>query len=94
MLEKTLEAKITKKAKELHFLTHKFVSPANRGVPDRIFITPIGKIFFIEFKSAKGKLTELQKHEISNLQTYQVDTHVINDSEHGLTLLDYYCCCV
>lgn len=90
MLEKILETKITKKAKELGFLTYKFSSPANRGVPDKVFITPTGEIFFIEFKSTKGKLTELQKHEINNLWNYQIDTHVVRDIEDGLTILDYY----
>lgn len=90
MLEKVLETKITKKAKELGFLTYKFSSPANRGVPDKMLISPIGKIFFIEFKSTKGKLTELQKREISNLRNYQIDTYVVRDFDDGLTILDYY----
>lgn len=90
MLEKILERKITSKAKQLGFLTYKFSSPANRGVPDKIFITPTGKIFFIEFKSTKGKLTELQKHEITNLWNYQINTHVVRDFEDGITILDYY----
>jgi hypothetical protein len=90
MSEKILEIKITKKAKELGFLTYKFSSPANRGVPDKIFISPNGKIFFIEFKSTKGKLSELQKHEIHNLQNHLINTHVVRDFEDGLTILDYY----
>ena len=51
MLEKQIESKVVKKAKELGFLTYKFSSPSNRGVPDRIFISPYGEVFFIEFKS-------------------------------------------
>ena len=50
MLEKNLEAKIIKIAKKLGYLTYKFTSPSNKGVPDRIFISPYGHVFFMEFK--------------------------------------------
>jgi hypothetical protein len=90
MLEKQLESKITKKAKELGFLTYKFVSPSNRGVPDRIFISMHGEIFFIEFKSKKGKLTELQEHHIYKLRTHKASVYVVNDLEFGLNILNSY----
>lgn len=90
MLEKTIEAKITKRAKELQFLTYKFVSVAHRGMPDRLFITPIGEIFFIEFKSIKGRISALQRHEINNLESYNINVHIVRDVEYGLAILDFY----
>ena len=87
MLEKQIESKVVKKAKELGFLTYKFSSPSNRGVPDRIFISHHGEVFFIEFKSAKGKLTQLQKKVINDIETYQIDVFVINNVEDGLEIL-------
>ena len=51
LTERKIESKISKKAIDLGYLTYKFTSPSNRGVPDRIFINKKGEIFFIEFKS-------------------------------------------
>ena len=87
MLEKDLEKKITDKAKKLGFLSYKFVSPSTKGVPDRIFISKTGKVFFIEFKSAKGKLTKLQEKKISELITNKAQVFVVNNEELGLEIL-------
>jgi hypothetical protein len=38
----------------LRSVQFKFVSVNNRGVPDRIIITPVGDVLFVEFKR-KGK---------------------------------------
>jgi hypothetical protein len=87
MKEKQIESKIVKKAKELGFLTYKFSSPSNRGVPDRIFISPHGEVFFIEFKSEKGKLTKLQEKVIKDIGEYGVGVFIINSVEVGLQIL-------
>lgn len=87
MKEKQIESKIVKKAKELGFLTYKFSSPSNRGVPDRIFISPHGEVFFIEFKSEKGKLTKLQEKVIKDISEYGVGVFIINSVEVGLQIL-------
>jgi hypothetical protein len=39
----------------------KFVRVNNRGVPDRIIITPVGDVLFVEFKRKGKDLTALQK---------------------------------
>ena len=39
----------------------KWVSPGNKGVPDRILLTPGGYVAFIEFKAPKGKIEPLQQ---------------------------------
>lgn len=81
MTEKQLEKALKEKATELGYLTYKFTSPSNRGVPDRIFINPLGYIFFIEFKSKTGKLTALQKkvHEDfgRRVSVYVIDNFII-----------------
>ena len=87
MKETQIESKIVKKAKELGFLTYKFSSPSNRGVPDRMFISPHGEVFFIEFKSAKGKLTKLQEKVIKDIGEYGVGVFIINSVEVGLQIL-------
>ena len=87
MLEKNLEAKIVKIAKNLDILCYKFISPSNRGVPDRIFICRCN-IFFIEFKSDKGELTAQQEHTIDKFRKKRVVVHVVNNIEDGLKILE------
>lgn len=87
MLEKQLEAKIVKIAKKLGYLTYKFTSPSNRGVPDRIFINQYGYIFFIEFKSENGKLTGLQKKVNGDLGNCGVIVFVVSKVESGTEIL-------
>jgi hypothetical protein len=87
MLEKQIESKVVKKAKELGFLTYKFSSPSNRGVPDRIFISPHGEVFFIEFKSVKGKVTKLQEKVIKDIEHYNVEVFIVYGVEEGLLIL-------
>jgi hypothetical protein len=90
VLEKDLERKIVIKARKLGYLTYKFVSPSNRGVPDRIFISENGKLFFVEFKSKKGKLSELQKLKISELRTRKQSVFVVNNEELAMEILTEY----
>ena len=90
MLEKDLERKIVIKAKKLGYLTYKFVSPSNRGVPDRIFISESDKLFFVEFKSKKGKLSELQKLKISELRARKQSVFVVNNEELAMEILIEY----
>jgi hypothetical protein len=92
MLEKTLESKITKKAKELGFLTYKFSSPSNRGVPDRMFISPTGNVFFIEFKTMKGILSALQKKIHAEIENKGIKVYVIRNIESGLEVLRIKAC--
>jgi len=90
VLEKDLEKKIVNKAKKLGYLTYKFVSPSNRGVPDRIFISESGKLFFVEFKSKKGKLSKLQEKKISELRAKKQSVFVVNDEELAMEILEKY----
>lgn len=61
MLENYIEAWIRKQIEELGGKFYKWTSPGNDGVPDRIAILPGGKIFFVELKTEKGRLSEIQK---------------------------------
>jgi len=90
LLEKDLEKKIVIKAKKLGYLTYKFVSPNNRGVPDRIFISESGKLFFMEFKSKKGKLSQLQILKIAELVAKKQSVFVVNNEELAMEILMEY----
>jgi hypothetical protein len=90
VLEKDLEKKIVIKAKKLGYIADKYASPSNRGVPDRIFISESGKLFFVEFKSKKGKLSELQKLKISELRSRKQSVFVVNNEELAIGILTEY----
>ena len=62
MLESEVEKKLCKKVKEeLHGRAFKFVSPGFNGVPDRIVLVPMGRIYFVETKAPGKKLRKLQE---------------------------------
>lgn len=90
MLERDIERIVTKHAIDYGFLSYKFTSPNNRGVPDRIFISPTGQVIFIEFKQ-KGKwLTKLQYFIFNKFESRGCKIHVVNDVLEGITILDRY----
>ena len=61
MLEKQIEAYLVKKVKDLGGVAYKFTSPAHRGVADRVVCLPDGQTWFVELKTAGGRLSPLQK---------------------------------
>lgn len=67
ILEKDIEKRLVQLLEEKGCLAYKFVSPNCRGVPDRLFISPEGTIFFVELKTKQGKLSELQCHQLIKL---------------------------
>jgi hypothetical protein len=87
MLESTLEKKVCTYAKSQGFLVYKFVSPAQRGVPDRIFLYN-SQAYFFEFKTKKGYLSELQKVQIAKLVKQQFPVFVVDDPLEGMQLVD------
>lgn len=87
LTERQLEKAICDAALKLGYLTYKFTSPSNRGVPDRIFINPHGYVFFIEFKSKTGKLTALQNKVFTDIGEHQIDVFVMNDLSQTIMLL-------
>lgn len=61
MLEKQIEAYLVKKVKDLGGVAYKFTSPSHRGVADRVVCLPNGQTWFVELKTAGGKLSALQQ---------------------------------
>lgn len=68
MLEKDIESWLNKQVNRLGGISFKFVSPNNPGVPDRIYIFPEGKVFFVELKTEFGRLSNIQKWQRERLQ--------------------------
>jgi hypothetical protein len=64
-------------------LVYKFTSPSRRSVPDRMFITKTGVVFFIEFKRKGEKPTAAQNVEIEKIRKTCIKVWVIDDVPCG-----------
>lgn len=76
MLEKEIERRMVQIVKKRGGLCYKFVSPSNPGVPDRIIITPNGRVVFVELKTEIGRLANIQKWQISEMRKRGADVRV------------------
>lgn len=81
MLEKELERKFVNILRKKGCIVYKFVSPGNAGVPDRLIVTPDGKVHFAELKQ-KGKLLRpLQVMQAKRLAKNNVKVHLVDSME-------------
>jgi len=60
MLEKQVERYLVKKVEAVGGKAYKFTSPGRAGVADRIVCLPDGSTWFVELKTAGGKMSALQ----------------------------------
>ena len=90
MLEKQIEKAVCDYAKSKGLLHYKFTSPGHLGVPDRMFVTKRGTIFFIEFKSESGKTTPSQEREIARLAGHNVTVFVVHGVDNGKDIIDAF----
>jgi hypothetical protein len=86
-LERDIEKSVCSYAKSLGMLVYKFTSPSRRSVPDRMFITKTGVVFFIEFKRKGEKPTAAQEVEIGKIRKTEIQVFVIDDVEKGKRVL-------
>ncbi len=89
LTERQIEKAVRDAALKLGYLTYKFTSPSNCGVPDRIFINPHGYVFFIEFKSNIGKLTALQSKVFKEIVNHNLPVYVFRDVDKCIDQLKY-----
>lgn len=61
MQERAIEEYLRDRVKAAGGRAYKFVSPGNRGVPDRMILLPGGKIIFAELKAPGKKPSPVQK---------------------------------
>lgn len=89
MKESTIERKLRQALGRMGCLFYKFVSPGNNGVPDRIAITPGGRVVFVELKTERGKLSPVQLRQIKRLEDHRAAVFVVYGEEHIDALLDW-----
>ena len=75
--EKKVEKALVRMLSNLGCESYKFVSQNCRGVPDRLFITEEGRVFFAELKTIKGRLSSLQEIQIKKLKALKQEVYVI-----------------
>ena len=88
MRESQIERAVCLYARSVGMMAYKFVSPGRAGVPDRIFLTADGKVFFVEFKAPDGKLRPLQKNEHRVIRKHGHDVYVVDSVLDGKQLID------
>lgn len=59
----------------------KWVSPGNRGVPDRIVILPGGRVVFVELKAPGKQLQPLQRKWMKTLRSLGHRVYKIDSAE-------------
>ena len=87
-LEKVIEKKVCDYAKSKGMLAYKFTSPNRAAVPDRLFITDKGVVFFIEFKRLGKKPTPAQEREMALLKEQKTEVYVVDNIEAGCLIID------
>lgn len=78
MKEREIEKILVAEVKRLGGRAYKWVSPGNDGVPDRIVIFPQRPPVFVELKKDTGRLSPLQKSQITRLEALGQDVRVVN----------------
>lgn len=91
MLEKDVEALLTRRVHQLGGLCLKWVSPGNSGVPDRILILPGGHVIFAELKTDTGRLSRLQRYQIQTMRDRGADVRVLYGAKDVLALIREVC---
>lgn len=80
VLERDVEAYAVSQSKKLGVVTLKLTSPANRGVPDRIFVYG-GRTVFVELKAPGNVPTKQQQFWLRKLAAAGADTLVLDSKE-------------
>jgi hypothetical protein len=86
MRESLIESKCCQWAKAQGWLSYKFVSPSQSGVPDRLFIRN-AQVVFVEFKATGEQLRPLQVRVIDKMRANGATVHVIDSVEGFINVM-------
>jgi hypothetical protein len=81
MRESTIENRLRVQVEKLGGKAPKWISPGNRGVPDRIVILPNGRTAYVELKAPGKQLDPLQEKWASTLRRLGHAVYVIDSVE-------------
>lgn len=77
MKEQQIQAKRIKQLEAEGYYVLKLIKTNKNGIPDLIAIKE-GDILFSEIKTPKGKLSEIQKYRMKELESYGFKTELYN----------------
>jgi len=77
MKEQQIQAKRIKQLEAEGYYVLKLIKTSKNGIPDLIAIKE-GEVLFSEIKTPKGKLSEIQKYRIKELESYGFKTELYN----------------
>jgi len=77
MKEQQIQAKRIKQLEAEGYYVLKLIKTNKNGIPDLIAIKE-GEILFSEIKTANGKLSEIQKYRMKELESYGFKTELYN----------------
>ena len=98
--ESVIERRSVKMAEARGWYNVKLEKCNKNGMPDRMFMRQGGLIFFVEFKTDKGALSEIQTERIKQLRAMNHKVYVIRsevemkgvlDAEEPLWVVWYVC---
>jgi|TARA_R110002167_G_scaffold70490_3_gene198959 Holliday junction resolvase len=76
MTEQQIQAKRIKQLESEGYYVLKLVKTNKNGIPDILAIPPNSNVIFSEVKTPKGKVSELQKYRLKELEKYGFTTEV------------------
>ena len=86
MRESYIENRVTQLAKAKGWLSFKWVSPSQRGVPDRLYFKD-GNIVMVEFKAPNKKPTPYQAAIHRKLKEAGFTVHIVDSISDGSKIL-------
>jgi len=81
ILEKDIERHLVRRVAERGGVAYKWVSPGRVGVADRIVLLPGGRVWFVELKTVKGRLSPLQQVFAADMRRMGMNYIVIRSKE-------------
>jgi len=81
MAEKEIERRMCELIRKRGGLAYKFISPCAPGVPDRIVITPGGAVYFVELKTKVGRMANIQKWQVAELEKRGANVRIVHGWE-------------
>ena len=88
MKESEIQAYCIKHLRQQGYKVIRLMNTGERGIPD-VLVIGLNDLFFIEFKTQKGRLSKIQKYQMKDLQERGFKTYVIrslNDLINNLSL--------
>ena len=76
MTEQKIQNKRIKQLEAEGYYVIKLIKTNKNGIPDLIAIPPDCGVLFSEVKTLKGKLSELQKYRLKEIESYGIRTEV------------------